>query len=55
MGSVHKVADLDMDKDQQLRKRHGRGPRDLGAGWGVKDGWPGKIARVVRIPVMSNA
>lgn len=45
MDSVHTVANVNVDKDQQRRKKHGRGPRDPGAGWGVKDSWPGKTAR----------
>jgi len=33
MDSVHTVANVNVDKDH---------PRDPGAGWGVKDSWPGK-------------
>ena len=45
MDSVHTVANVNVDKDQRRRKQSGRGPRDPGAGWGVKDSWPGKTAQ----------
>jgi IS5 family transposase len=45
MDSVHTVANVNVDKDQQRRKRLGQGQRDPGAGWGVKDSWPGKTAQ----------
>lgn len=45
MDSVHTVANVNVDKDWQRRKHPGKGPRDPGAGWGVKDSWPGKTAQ----------
>jgi IS5 family transposase len=45
MDSVHTVANVNVDKDHQRRKHPGRGPRDPGAGWGVKDSWPGKTVQ----------
>ena len=45
MDSVHTVANVNVDKDRQRRKHPGKGPRDPGAGWGVKDSWPGKTAQ----------
>ena len=42
MGSVHTVANVYVDKDHRRRKPPGKGPRHPGAGWRVKDSWPGK-------------
>jgi hypothetical protein len=42
MDSVHTAANLNVDKGHRRRKPPGKGPRHPGAGWGVKDGWPGK-------------
>ncbi len=42
MDSVHTAANLNVNKDHRRRKHPGKGPRHPGAGWGPKDGWPGK-------------
>lgn len=42
MGGVHTVANVNVDKDHRRRKHPGMRPRHPGAGWRVKDSWPGK-------------
>lgn len=37
MDSVHTVANVNLERDRERRGRHGKPPRDPGAGWGVKE------------------